>query len=171
MSSAPQEIATSGPFAGLPVPPWSSERRRPTDEERARYEASLTPEQKEQYRQVMERFRARMAQGGGGEGGGFGSGSGGGGMARQRRDSEGPRVQTVYLIERQKLKVGGEQIALRPVTVRLGISDNSNTEVLEGLKEGDVVATGTVTQLAANSQPSGTPFGRSPFGGGRPRVR
>jgi HlyD family secretion protein len=164
-SAAPREIATSGPFAGLPVPPWSSERRRPTEEERARYEASLTPEQKEQYRQIMERFRARMAGGEGGDGGA------GGGMGRQRRETEGPRVQTVYVIEKQKLNVGGEQIALRPVTVRLGISDNSNTEVLEGLKDGDLVATGTVTQLAADAQPSGTPFGRSPFGGGRPRVR
>src|SRR5262249_728353 len=48
------EMATSGPFAGLPIPPWQTggERRRPTDQERSDYENSLTPAQKEKYRQV-----------------------------------------------------------------------------------------------------------------------
>src|SRR5216117_341807 len=52
-SEKKSEISTSGPFAGLPIPPWQSggERRRPTDQERSDYEASLTAEQKEKYRQ------------------------------------------------------------------------------------------------------------------------
>src|SRR6185369_9377060 len=43
-STKTPEIATSGPFAGLPVPPWQAggQRRRPTDVERLDYEASLT---------------------------------------------------------------------------------------------------------------------------------
>src|SRR5438876_6929051 len=76
------EIATSGPFAGLPIPPWQAggERRRPTDQERSDYEASLTPEQKEQYRQVMAEMRARFAQRSQGDGaGGTGAGGPGGG--------------------------------------------------------------------------------------------
>src|SRR5438093_235800 len=84
------EIATSGPLAGLPIPPWQAggERRRPTDQERSDYEASLTPEQKREYQQVMAEMRARFAQrsqgdgaggaGGPGGGGGFGAMSGGG---------------------------------------------------------------------------------------------
>src|SRR2546425_632577 len=91
-SDKKSEIATSGPFAGLPIPPWQAggERRRPTEQERSDYENSLTPAQKEKYRQVMAEIRARFAQrsqgdgaggagvGGPGGGGGFGMMSGGG---------------------------------------------------------------------------------------------
>ncbi len=164
-ASAPQvELATSGPFAGLPVPPWQKggERRRPTDEERAAFEASLTPEQKEKYQQAMAEMRARFAGGGGGSGGA-------GGSERPRRaEPEGPRSQTIYLLEKDASATGGTaQVVLKPVTVKLGISDGSHTEVVEGLKEGDVVVTGTITQTAAAPQPSGGPLGGSPFGGGR----
>jgi HlyD family secretion protein len=56
------------------------------------------------------------------------------------------------------------------VTVKLGISDGANTEVIEGLKEGDLVAIGTVTLATASGQPA-NPFMRTPFGGGPPRGR
>ena len=36
-------IATSGPYAGLPTPPWAADGRRPTPEERDKWEATLTP--------------------------------------------------------------------------------------------------------------------------------
>ena len=65
---------------------------------------------------------------------------------------------------------GGERPVLRAVTVKLGISDGTATEVVEGLKEGDVVATGTVTSQLAAAPAGGTPFGGSPFGG-PPRMR
>lgn len=162
------ELATSGPFAGLPIPPWmgKGERRRPTDEERSAYEASLTPEQKEKYQTIMAEMRARFAQGGGpGGGGGGGEGSGSGERPRQRRsEPEGPRTQTIYLIEKQTSATGPAVTALKPVTVKLGISDGTNTEVIEGLKEGDVVAVGTVAAAATTTGPA-SPFG-SPFGGG-----
>lgn len=174
-------VATSGPFAGLPTPPWmSGERRRPTDEERQKYEASLTPEQRELYRQRMEEMRARFAQGGGGGfGGGRGGGPGGpggfgGGMGgafgggSARAAQEGPRTQTVYVLAKQDSET---KPVLQPVTIKTGISDGTYTEVLEGLKEGDVVVTGTVSQdsAAAPGGPGGRggPFGGSPFGGGR----
>src|SRR3989441_1173142 len=44
------------PPGDMPVPPWATERRRPTDEERKKYEDSLTPEQKEQNNQMRERM-------------------------------------------------------------------------------------------------------------------
>jgi HlyD family secretion protein len=160
-AQAKVELATSGPFAGLPIPPWQAggTRRRPTDEERTAYEATLTPEQKEKYQQVMNEMRARFAQGGG---------PGGGGGDRPRRtEPEGPRSQTVYLVENS---AAGDQPTLKPVTVRLGITDGTNTEIIEGLKEGDILASGTVTQGAAPSSPQGSsPFG-GPFGG-RPAGR
>jgi len=159
------EAATSGPFAGLPIPPWQGkgERRRPSDEERTAYEASLTPEQKEKYQQIVAEMRARFAQGGG-PGGGGGEGSGGGERPRQRRsEPEGPRTQTIYLLEKETSATGSENPALKPVTVKLGISDGTNTEVIEGLKEGDVVVVGTVSAAATAAGPA-APFG-SPFGG------
>jgi len=157
------ELATSGPFAGLPIPPWQAkgERRRPTDEERTAYEASLTAEQKEKYQQIMAEMRARFAQGGGGGGGGS---EGGGERPRQRRsEPEGPRTQTIYLLEKETSATGAAKSVLKPVTVKLGVSDGTNTEVIEGLKESDVVVVGTVSSATTAAGPT-APFG-SPFGG------
>jgi multidrug efflux pump subunit AcrA (membrane-fusion protein) len=67
----------------------------------------------------------------------------------------------------------GGVIELQPVQVKVGISDGNFTEVLEGLKEGDVVVSGvapssTGAAVAGANQPR-SPFG-GPFGGpGRPR--
>ena len=153
------ELITSGPFAGLPVMPWSKgERRRPTDEERAAYEASLTPEQKQKYQEAVAAMRAaRAAQGDGG-------GGGGGGERPNRIEPTGPRSQTIYLLGKEPSATGPEKIVLKPVTVKVGISDGATTEVLEGLKEGDVVVIGTVSS-AASAAAQANPFG-SPFGGG-----
>ena len=83
---------------------------------------------------------------------------------------------TLYLVEKEASPMGGVRPVLRPVTVRLGIADSSSVEVLEGLKEGDVVASGVVSAAIAGSggtssaggAPRANPFG-GPFGGGRPR--
>ena len=145
------------------------------EEMRKRFE-SMTPEQREQARAA---FRARM----GGEGGGGGGGGGGfGGMGRMggggRDRSEGPATRTVYIME--KPATGDAPAVLKPVTIKTGSTDNSQTEVLEGLKEGDIVVTG-INQPAsamagagsaaggAQRPQSSSPFG-GPFGGGmRPR--
>ncbi|MBL9136416.1 MAG: efflux RND transporter periplasmic adaptor subunit [Verrucomicrobiales bacterium] len=174
-------LIESGPFAGLPVMPWTTggERRRPTEEERKAYAASLTPEQKEKYDRISAEMRARFAQGGGGGGmggggmggggGGFGGGGGGGGGGERRSQTETPKTGTVYVLETQKSATGAETKALRPISLKLGIGDGANVEVVEGLKEGDVIVTGIVspsTATAANT--ARNPF--SPFGGaGRPR--
>ncbi|HKS36855.1 MAG TPA: efflux RND transporter periplasmic adaptor subunit, partial [Verrucomicrobiae bacterium] len=65
-TNAPAGMRPSG---DMPVPPWFAERRRPTEEERKKYEDSLTPEQKEQYNQMRERMRARAAERDGERGG------------------------------------------------------------------------------------------------------
>jgi HlyD family secretion protein len=156
-------IATSGPFAGLPEPPWRAERRRGTQEEREKYEASLTPDQRQQYRQIMEQMIARGGGGfGGGGGGGGASGSGSAGRATQ----EGPRTQTVYVLDQQTSPTGAEKQALKAVTIKTGITDGSNTEVLEGLKEGDVIVTGVISPEPAVT--AGGPGGRGGLGGGGP---
>jgi HlyD family secretion protein len=156
------ELATSGPFAGLPVQPWSKggQFRRPTDEERNAYEASLTPEQKEKYQKTMAEFRARMAQGGGPGGGGGGGqpGGGSGGAGRRRAETEAPKSGTVYLIENETTATGGEKVVLQRVTIKLGITDGTTTEVLEGLKEGDVLAVGTATAAVAPTSNPLNPF-------------
>jgi HlyD family secretion protein len=172
-------LIETGPFAGLPVMPWMTggERRRPTEEERAAYAATLTPEQKQKYEQAMAEIRARFAQGGGPGGGGPGGGGfGGGGLGGggfgsggERRSStpyEGPKTATVYLLEKEPLPMGGERSVLNPLTVKTGISDGTSVEVLEGLKESDVVVSGTV----APATPAAT-AARNPLGGlgGPPR--
>lgn len=149
----------------IPVPPWAAERRRPTPEEREKYEASLTPEQRDQYRQRMERMRARFAEGGGGFGGGGLGGFGGFPSASQ----EGPRTQSIYIVENEPSATGKQKPVLKAVTIKIGITDGTNSEVLEGLNEGDLVVTGLVAPelTSAAMGPSGAaPFG-SPFGRGR----
>jgi len=177
-AATPVKLATSGPFAGLPEPPWTAESRRPNPGERETWLASLKPDDRDRAQKIMDEMRARFAQGGGGGGmgmggggpGGFGGG-GGGGNASRNTEPEGPRTQTVYLVQKEKSATGAERPILRAVSVKLGISDGTATEVSEGLKEGDAVATGLVTtQVAAAAAAGGSPFGGSPFGG-PPRMR
>jgi len=173
-SDKKSEIATSGPFAGLPIPPWQAggERRRPTEQERSDYENSLTPAQKEQYRQVMAEMRARFAQrsqgdgaggagvGGPGGGGGFGMMSGGG---RSGSQNDGPAIRKVYLLDKERSTPSKPVLSV--VSVKTGISDGSNTEVQEGLKEGDLVITSTAT--SSTTAAAGPPVNPFAFGGRR----
>ena len=174
-SDKKSEVATSGPFAGLPIPPWQAggERRRPTDQERSDYETSLTPGQKEKYRQVMAEMRARFAQrsqgDGAGSAGGPGGGGGGGalfgGGGRSGTQNDGPAIRKVYLLDKERSAPG--KPVLSAVSVKTGISDGSNTEVQEGLKEGDVVITSTAT--SSTTAAAGPPVNPFAFGGGRRR--
>jgi HlyD family secretion protein len=156
-------LIESGPFAGLPVMPWMSERRPPTDAERTTYTASLNAEQKQKYEKAVAAFRARMAQGGGSGGGGFGGGGGPGGASAQRPrpESNEPKTATVYLKEASTVTPAGSRVVLRAVTAKLGIADASSVEVVEGLSENDQVVSGTYTAPAGNL--TRNPF--SPFGG------
>jgi HlyD family secretion protein len=141
---------------------------RPNREEMRRRFENMTPEQREQ-------MRARF----GSRGAGVGS-----------RGSEGPATHTVYVLEKNATSSKQASLSvmaallpwldsdkkdkpvLKPVTVKTGISDGTNTEVLEGLNEGDVVVTGLNLPAAATT--ARPPTGGSPFGGpfgGPPRPR
>ena len=81
-----------------------------------------------------------------------------------RGNQEGPTTRTVYLLEKE-MSSGKEKLMLKPVKIKAGISDGSYTEVVGGLKEGDVVVTG-VNVTAAMAAAARPPVGASPFGGG-----
>jgi HlyD family secretion protein len=68
---------------------------------------------------------------------------------RERATSD----RTIYVLS------GGQP---KPVQIKTGISDGVVTEVIEGLKEGDLIVT---AEVAAKSQPASTPA--NPFSGGR----
>ncbi len=70
------------------------------------------------------------------------------------------------------MAAAGKPVELQPVQVKTGITDGSYTEIEEGLKEGDIVATGaavTETQNTLGQSPNrpNNPFGGGGFGGGR----
>ncbi len=117
------------------------------EEMRKRFE-NMSPEDR-------EKWRERRASGGGGGGGGG------------RNREEATPTRTVYLMEKETVD-GKEQQVLRAVTVKVGITDGLNTEITEGLKEGDVVVVGQVVTAASPARPptGASPFGGSPFGGG-----
>jgi len=71
--------------------------------------------------------------------------------------SDGPVTRVLY-------RLIGEGPAARPeaVEVKLGITDGTQTEVLEGLAEGDRVITSTSVAAGGTRPPS-----TNPFGGGR----
>jgi HlyD family secretion protein len=140
--------------SGVPIPPWRTEGRRPTPEEREKFEASLTPDQREKFQQAVQQMMRQRGEGGGGP-----PGAGGPGGASRPRP-EGPTTATIYVLENS----GKETPVLKPVTVKAGITDGTNTEILEGVKEGDIVVTGTTGGATAASEPPRNPF--SPFGGG-----
>jgi HlyD family secretion protein len=154
---------------GLPTPPWSAEGRRPTDEERKKYEDSLTPDQKVAYQAMRERMRAMMAAGGGGGmgGGPGGSGGAGGGMgggSPRPRPVDGPTLKTVYVVKPADPAAADASPVLQAITVKVGMTDASNAEILEGLEPGQVVVTALKSSMATAAAPAGNPFG-GPFGG------
>jgi hypothetical protein len=54
---------------------------------------------------------------------------------------------------------------LQAVNVKIGLTDGSSAEVIEGLQPGAVVVTGLRTTAATAAAPAANPFG-GPFGGG-----
>ncbi|MEI7731243.1 MAG: efflux RND transporter periplasmic adaptor subunit [Verrucomicrobiota bacterium] len=151
-STATASTGSSRP-EGLPTPPWG-EGRPPSREDAQKWVETLTPEQREKYQQWRERRRAE----------------GGGGRNSSANASDGPATRTVYLVEKDK-KPGSDLTVLKPVIIKTGITDGTNTEVIEGLNENDMVAAGVNLPSAAGTVKttgSSSPFGQ-PFGGFRPR--
>ncbi|MDW7981053.1 MAG: efflux RND transporter periplasmic adaptor subunit [Verrucomicrobiales bacterium] len=89
------------------------------------------------------------------------SGPGAAGAPNPRMRAERAFVRTVYVLSTNS--AGGTRgVKLEPVQIKVGITDGIMTEVVEGLKEGDVVVTGVVMpepQRTASAPP------RNPFGG------
>ncbi len=177
--------ATNAPVAlgpdGMPIPPWTAQGRRPESGEREKWMATLTPEQKKVMEDRMAQMRARFAEGGGaaGAGGGFGGGRGGGagGAAAavpRLRVGDAPVSQSLYLLVKTNSPDGKPMQMARRITIKTGLEDATNVEVLDGLKEGDEVITGlVVTETATAARPAGGAPGGigSPFGGGGFRGR
>ena len=111
---------------------------------------------------MREAFQARMAGGGGGPGGPGGGGGGGmiirggpgggmgggpggpgGGQRPRPQNSNVPQTRTVYLVSGKPDATGRATGTLTATAVRTGLSDNSFTEILSGVDQGAVVATGT----------------------------
>jgi HlyD family secretion protein len=101
-------------------------------------------------------FRGSNGGGPGGAGRGFGAGGG------ARPERAGPR--TVYILNATKDPAHPE---LTPVRIRTGINDGVSTEVVEGLKEGDMV----VTALIAQEDDSSAQRPVNPFSSGGPGGR
>lgn len=78
----------------------------------------------------------------------------GGGAGGQHQHGEHQSVRTVYVMTDK-----ADPTNLKPVQVKVGISDGVYTEVTEGLSEGDQVVTG----LSYPDQPAGA--AQNPFGG------
>jgi HlyD family secretion protein len=99
---------------------------------------------------------AGRKRGEGGGGGGFsgrgGGGGGGGGGAAGGGLNTTIVTRTLYRIPNPDAL----EKTIEPISVKLGISDGFNTEVLDGLKEGDVVVT-NITMPGAVAPMTGQP--------------
>ncbi len=98
--------------------------------------------------------------GGGGPGGGR-RGQGGGGGAGGHPHVEHQPIRTVYILADKN-----DPTKLKPVQVKVGISDGVYTEVTDGLNEGDQVVTGLNQPDSAAGGPPSNPFGGGRGGGG-----
>ncbi|HWF19592.1 MAG TPA: efflux RND transporter periplasmic adaptor subunit [Verrucomicrobiae bacterium] len=103
---------------------------------------------------------AKQVAGAGASGQGRPRGGAGGSGAHPKTEKV---IHTVYVLEKG---ADGKAETLKPVQIKTGINDGIDTQVLDGLKEGDEVVVG---QVLANGvvQTSG---GSNPFGGGGRRF-
>lgn len=101
----------------------------------------------------------------GGPGGSGGGRGGPGNRSRGGYGGEGRHAwQTVYVVPHNESPEAAADVKLKPVKVRLGITDGIFTEVLEGLQEHDVVVTGSNQATIVSSGGAQNPFGRGPRG-------
>lgn len=126
---------------------------------------------------LREQMQARRGGGGGpgggmmgGPGGGIGMGMGGGtgpgggagapgGAPRPRTTASVSPNRTVYIVNGQPDAAGRASGTLTALTVRTGLSDSSQTEILSGIAEGSIVAIGTsIAPTAAGTPPAANPF-------------
>jgi HlyD family secretion protein len=108
--------------------------------------------------------------GGGGPGGLGGAGNrgprgpGGGSDGKNRPRPERQSVRTVYVLSPDGDSKNPGPAKLKPVQIKVGITDGISTEVLDGLEEGAEVVTGLISggDTARQNTPA-NPFGGGPF--------
>ena len=93
--------------------------------------------------------------------GGMGGGNGGG--SPRPRVAEGPTLKTVYALKPADPAAPEAAPVLQAINVKVGMTDASGAEVLEGLEPGQVIVTALKSSTTA-AAPAGNPFG-GPFGG------
>jgi HlyD family secretion protein len=143
------KVAAGAPPLTGNEPPEELQRR--VGEMRARGE-DIPPEIRAKLRELYQSGALQRPAGqGGARGGGAGFGS---------RGSQSSS-RTVYILAADK---NSGNPTPQAVSVKTGISDGSNTEITDGLKEGDTVIVGIKFPQAAAATPP--PGGASPFGGG-----
>jgi HlyD family secretion protein len=86
-----------------------------------------------------------------------------GGNQSKSQVSNTPIVRTIYRLAKESTL---EKPVIEAVAVKLGITDGSATEVLEGLNEGDNLVTGVTVSTKGSSQSAANPMMPS-FGGPR----
>lgn len=140
---------------GTPAEAAAPALRAPTDAERRTLmrDAGFTPGSGPPSPEVREKMRSLAAERG------FEMPNRGGGD--HAHSSDAPVTRTVY-----RLVGKGEAAHPEAVLVKLGISDGTQTEVIDGLSEGDLVITNVYTP---GSTSTAAPTA-SPFGGGRRRF-
>jgi HlyD family secretion protein len=183
LASATNVMASAGGAVddGLPpgIPPEFRKRML------ERYDKNGDGKVDEAEKKVMDEERERRraqggGRGGGGGGGGFGGGGGGfggggpggpgGPGGGSQRPRELPPYRNVYLVSTNS-STSSPRVELQPVQIHIGITDGLSTEVMEGVSEGAVVATGSIGGApvtpagGAQSNPFGGPFQNR--GGGR----
>ncbi len=122
---------------------------------------------------IVASLSARGGRRGGGGGGGGGDGGRGGrggrggpgGAAGERGFNNTVVTRTVYKFEDPAAK----SKKLVPMTAKLGVSDGINTEVIEGLSEGDAVVTAIIMPGAAPMMQAQQGGMQNPFSGGSSR--
>ncbi|MEO7598929.1 MAG: efflux RND transporter periplasmic adaptor subunit [Opitutus sp.] len=148
------DVAPPAPAKGAPAAAGTTALRPATDEERrtlmrdAGFVAGSGPPSQE-VRDAMRKLAAERglelpARGGGGGQGGD-----------RPRTSDTPVNRIIY-----RLVGKGETARPEAVNVKLGISDGTQTEVIDGLTEGDLVITNVFTSgKGAPAAPTNSPFG------------
>ncbi len=95
-----------------------------------------------------------------------GPGGESGGASGSRPRSTQPGRRTIYVMAGNAPSGVGDPVpAPRPVRVMTGITDGVQTEITDGLKEGDAVVTSV--KLPQGQAAASPPASSSPFGGGR----
>jgi HlyD family secretion protein len=154
LPDVPPPAAPGDKSAGAGAPAAAALKPLPNDQRFAYMrKAGFSPGSGPPTPDVVERAR-ELAKADGYEWPAWTGGRGGPGGPAGRPDA--PLVRTVY-----RLVGTGENAHPEAVNVKLGISDGTGTEILEGLSEGDLLITGVSTPASgsAPARPANNPFG------------